>query len=449
MAGTNTSSQFQADIENFIADEVLDLAQRQLCAYGFGDPLDLPEGRGITYTATRFQRLPLPFQPISEGVAPSQGESLTFQQVTGTCQQWGDLVVITDVAELTIKHPLVKQANMLIGLQSSETLERNTFNALNALTQVNYVNSRGSRGALQSTDVLDSTTVNRTSAMLTNLGAPQFNGTEETDVRKDVEAGGGRASDSPRGMPHYAALIHPFVVGDFANASDVKTAWSYSDINRLYNFEAGEWRGIRFCQSNMIPSWTGFAAIAGTAGTAGNLATGTYYVQVTGSDSQNQYESRIYAVSAGVAVTGPNGSISVALPNVPGFTFSVYIGTTASPQNLGLSTSGPTYGGLTGQATQMAGNQTVVITGTGVAQVPPAAPAAGVTVYPTYVFGRGCYGQVKLRGIETAFLMGPDKSDPMNQKRIISWKVFYATMLLNTQFGARIESSSAITGTFG
>jgi N4-gp56 family major capsid protein len=444
MQGTNFASQFSSDIENYIADQVLPLARRQLCAYRFGDPLELDKGRGVTYTATRFNRLPLPFQPISEGVPPTQGESMTLTQITATCQQWGDLVKITDVAEMTIKHPLVAKANELMALQMSETLERNTFNSLNALTQVNYVNSRGSRAALLANDNLDSTTINRTSALMINLGAPRFMGDEQTDTDKDVDQGGGRASNSPRSMPHYAAIVHPFVAADFSNASDVKTAWQYSDINRLYNFETGEWRGIRFCESNMVPTWTGVATLGGTAATTGSLATGNYFVQVTASDTQNQYESRVYQVSGSIAVTGPNGSVTVTLPSLPGFTFNVYIGTTSSPQNLGLCALGPAYGPLSGQATQLAGGQTVTITGTGVAQVPPAAPATGVTVYPTYVFGRGAYGQVKLDNAKFALLKDADKSDPMNQIRVLSWKLMYSTIILNVAFATRIESTSSI-----
>lgn len=442
MPGTNTASQFSSDIENYIADKVLPLARKRLCAYRFGDPLSLDKGRGTTYTATRFNRLPLPFQAISEGVPPTQGESLTLTQVSATCQQWGDIVKITDVAEMTIKHPLVEKANELMALQMSETLERNTYNSLQALTQVNYVNSRGSRAAIVAGDILDTNTINRTVALMVNLGAPRFLGDEQTDEEQDADRGGANASSNPRVMPHYVAIAHPFIIADFANSSDVKTAWQYSDINRLYNFDVGEWRGIRFQESNMVPSWTGVAAITGTAGTAGSLATGTYYVQVTASDTQNQYESRVYQVSAGVAVTGPNGSISVVLPALPGFTFSVYIGTTTSPANLALCALGPTYGPLSGNATQLAPGQTVVLTGTGVAQTPPAAPATGVTVYPTYVFGRGAYGQVKLDNAKFALLKDADKSDPMNQIRVLSWKLMYSTIILNTNFAARIESSS-------
>jgi len=448
---TNQSSQFQADIEGYIADKTLPLARRQLVAFQFADKSEgIPKGRGVSYTATRYQRLPVPFAPLSEGVPPV-GETMTIQQVTATALQWGDKVTITDVAEMTVKHPLFKKATELVALQLSETLERNTMLALMGGTQVNYVNSRGSRGALQSGDVLDGQTVIRTDMALEVLGAPRFMGDEMTDTK--IDAGKpSKASDNPRGMPHYVAICHHAVVADFRQQSDVKLAWTYSDLNRLYNFEAGEWSGIRFCKTNMVPSFTGVAQINGTAGTAGSLAGSptNYYVIVTASDSQNQYESRIYAVSNAVSVTGPNGSISVTLPSLVGFTFNVYVGTTTSPSQLGLSASGPTVGPMAGQAVQLAGNQTVVITGLGLAQVPPAFPgnAAGLTVYPTFIIGRGAYAQVELDNVKFTYLKDADKSDPLNQLRIVGWKAFYGTLLSNVQFMARIESVSAYTTSF-
>ena len=93
---------------------------------------------------------------------------------------------------------------------------------------------------------------------------------------------------------------------------------------------------------------------------------------VTGSDTQNQYESYVTQVTAAISVTGPNGSISFTTPNVAGYTFTAYIGTTTSPANLALSPSGPTTGPLAGQATQLPANTVVTLTGIGVAQTPPA-----------------------------------------------------------------------------
>jgi hypothetical protein len=109
---------------------------------------------------------------------------------------------------------------------------------------------------------------------------------------------------------------------------------------------------------------------------------------------------------------------------VVGYTFNVYVGTTTSPSNLGLSASGPTVGPLQGQATQLPPNTAVVITGLGVAQTPPATPGSLLTVYPTFVIGRGAYGQVALDNVKFSYLKDADKSDPLNQLRVIGWKCF-------------------------
>jgi N4-gp56 family major capsid protein len=448
MAGVNVASSFSADIENYIADKTLPLARRQLVAYQFGDPLRLPKGRGTTYTATRYLRVPLPYAPLSEGVPPI-GETMSIQQVSATAQQWGDKITITDVAELTIKHPLFVKATELTALQIAETLERNTFNTLNSGTQVNYVNTRGSRASLTTGDVLNPHEINRAYGALFTLGAPRYMGDEITDSKLEADDGGAKASDSPRRMPHYVSILHPLVAQDMRENSTVVTAWSYSDINRIYNSEIGEWGGIRFTQSNMVPTWTGVAQITGTPGTAGSLATGNYFIKVTASDTQNQYESQIYQVSGSLAVNGPNGSIAVVLPVLAGYTFNVYIGTANTTLNLGLSAAGPTIGPQAGQAVQMAGGQTVVITGVGAAQTPPAAPGTGFTVYPTYIIGRGAYGQVMLDDARFTYLKEPDKSDPLNQLRVVGWKIYYGTLIENNQFFMRIESLSAFSATFG
>ena len=444
----NQSGSFQADVEAYIAQSTLPLARRQLVVYQFGDPLTLPKGRGVVYQAARWNRVPLPYAPLSEGDPPI-GQNMTVTMVSATALQWGDKVTLTDVAEMTIKHPMFQIAKELCTLAVSETLERNTFNNLNGGSQVNYVNSRGARASLVAGDVMNLHEINRMQGALSTIGAPRYMGDEQTDTKLDADAGGARASNDPRGMPHYTSVGHTLAMQDLRENSTFVLASSYSDINKLYNAEVGELGGVRFCASNMVPFWTGFAQVNGTPGSAGNLATNSYFVIVTGQDTQNQYESYIAQVSNSISVTGSNGSISLTTPNVAGYTFNVYIGTTSSPGNLGLSVSGPVSGPLQGQATQLPANTTVTITGIGLAQVPPAAPATGVTVYPWYVFGRGAYGQVKLDDIKYTYLDKADKSDPLNQLRVVGWKVMYGTILLNQLFFGRIESTSAFSATFG
>ena len=447
VTNTSTSDNFQADIVNYIQEEVEPLARRQLVAYQFGKPLHLDVNRGLTYTATRFERLNLPYAPLQEGVAP-QGESMALVQVSATAQQWGDSVTLTDVANLTIFHPLFQQAIQLVSLQMPETLERNTLNTLLAGNQVNYANGRANRAALVATDVMTPHESNKVYGSLVTYGAPRFQGDEREDMM--IEAGSYRdPSKSPAVMEHYVALIHPLAAQDMRENSQVNTAWAFSDVNRLYNNELGAFGGIRWVETNMMPYWVGNALVTGTASTAGGtLATASYYIQVTGAPTQTSVEQQIYQVSGALSVTGPTGSISVTLPTLPGYVFNVYIGTTTSPTNLAASAAGPTSGPLAGQATQIPSGATVVLTAVGLAQTPPAAPATGVYVFPSIFIGNHSYGQVILENPEFFYLTGADKSDRLNQTRVVSWKLFYGSIILNQGFFARVESSSAFTPGF-
>lgn len=448
VTNTSTSDNLQADVVAFIQEEVEPLARRQLVAYQFGKPLHLDTNRGTTYTATRYQRLPLPFAQLQEGVAPA-GEAVNVVTVSAVVQQWGDSVIVTDVANITIYHPTFQQAIQLISLQMPETLERNTFNTLLAGNQVNYANGRANRAALVATDVMTPHESNKVYGSLTTYGAPRFDGDEREDMM--IEAGAYRdPSKSPAVMQHYVALIHPLSAQDMRENSQVNTAWSFSDINRLYNNELGAWGGFRWVETNMMPYWLGVALVTGTASTTGgNLATSaTYNIQVTASPAQTSVEQRVYQVSGNISVTGPTGSITVTLPTLPNYVFSIYIGTTASPVNLALTSSGPGTGPLAGQATQLPSGATVVLTGIGIAQTPPAAPATGVYVFPTIFIGNHSYGQVILENPEFFYLTGADKSDRLNQTRVVSWKCFYGSIILNQGFFARTEASSAFTPGF-
>jgi N4-gp56 family major capsid protein len=448
---TNTSAQFQADIQRILDKETLEVAQRFLVLYPFADKKTMPKNMGTSWTATRFNRLPLPIAPLSEGVPPI-GETLTISQVTGVALQWGDKVTFTDVSTITIQHDLLHEATERLGMQVAELRERNGMNAVMAGTQVNFVNSRGARASLVAGDVLDPNTVNRTVVNLKNLGAPLWSGQTGETVQRSISYNVRGSEAKPRAHEHYVAIGSPLVLNDLAANPTVVTAWSYSDITRLYVNEIGYWRGMHFCESNMIPSFVGVAAVTGTASASGGtLGTGTYIVQVTGWDTQNQYETRIYQASAGIAVTGPTGSISVTLPSTAGFTYAVYITQAGSSAvlNLGTSASGPTSGPYAGQAIQLAAGSTAVITNVGLFQVPPAAPATGITVYPTFVFGQRAFAALELEGLTWTRLFEADKSDPMNQLRVVGYKYFEGWVILNQQFLARIESTVSNTGAFG
>ncbi|MDD5305291.1 MAG: N4-gp56 family major capsid protein, partial [Elusimicrobia bacterium] len=97
----------------------------------------------------------------------------------------------------------------------------------------------------------------------------------------------------------------------------------------------------------------------------------------------------------------------------------------------------------------LAPGQTVTLTGIGVARIPPAPVATGNTVYPTYVFGKDAYACVTLDDLKVEYLDRPEKTDPANQLRMVSYKFYNSTFLKNNAFAMRIESSSQFNMTFG
>jgi N4-gp56 family major capsid protein len=447
-----TSTTYQADVRRYLDRNVLRLAQRHLVLRQWAQKIRIPQNEGLTYTATRFNYLVLPYAPLNEGVPPV-GQTPTISQVTGVVMQWGDRCNLTDIAEITPLHRVVEQATRLLRLQVPQTYERNLFNQIVSGTQVNYVGQVGARANLTAGDLLDPYTVNRTVSNLKTLGAPMMNGPTGENVNKDIEEGPRKATASPATHEHYVAVAHPIALNDFANNATVQLAWSYSDINKLYINEVGQWRGLHFCESNMVPYWVGIAAPTGTPGTSGNLATNAnYLIIITGSDPNFQYEQQISQISAAISVTGPTGSISVTMPSTPAnYTWSAYIsvGAASVPQNLALSASGPTVGPYAGQAVQIPGGTTAVLTGIGLMQAPPAAPATGVPVFPTFVFGEDYFAALELSNLTWTRLLEADKSDPLNQIRVIGWKGWDGSVLLNQMFGGRIESSASNTGAFG
>lgn len=454
MANVNKSASFSADISNYIQKKTLPLAQRHLVAFQFGVPLTLPKNRGTSYTATRYSRINLPGAPLAEGV-PSVGEIMPISQQVATAQQWGDSVYITDVDMLTIEHNLFKEGMRLTALQLSETLERNTQNALMSGTNIGYANSKTTRASLLSTDVLGVTEINKAVGSLNTVGAPKYGAPDFEDVKEELDKirGGGK------NKPHFVSVIHPLVEQDLRSNTVMANAWSYSDIDVLYNMEVGMWGGVRFTSTNMTPWYLGAALITGTSSGVGTFTTANYQLFITETDPVFGYERIIHQSSGNIAMTAGQGmSVTLPAPTVAGYTFNAYLSGPAgtTPLTLALSAAGPTVGAFAGYATQMAGSQVVLLTGPGptVASlqnsatpslVAPAAPATGVTVYPSFFIGKGAYGQVTLDSAQFEYLNKADKSDPHNQLRVISWKIFYGTMILNQAFFMRFESGSNYT----
>jgi len=437
-----TSTTLASDVRNFIAQETLMIAEKALRFYQFGTKAKLPEQFGTTFTYTRYDRLALPVATLSEGTAPT-ATALGISQVSATAEQWGGVVTITDVAELTIAHrPLIK-AIELLGYQAAETVDREIQNVLSSTTNVFYLGNAASRAAMATTSVTE-TDIRRVVANLRNNGA----------LGLEPAEGG---NEDPMLGDNFVAIIDPFVEMDLQTLSGWVNANQYADAKKLWNGEAGTYAGVRFVRSNHVPTLTTGGSVAATVVTAGgSFTTGSgadasvrMRMVVTAVDTQTQFERVIYqhttvvmstAQLASNSGTTNIGAVNVTVPTVTGFVYNVYITdrtSAASSTDTARLANGGSRIAAAGQATITGFNSSGALV--------PAALASGTDgVHQCYFIGKEAYTVVNLQNLRSYLTPNQESdADPLLQRRKAGWKVFFKAVINNNNFLAKLEVPSA------
>lgn len=418
------TSTFASDFVTYIADKTLMLAEKNLRMEQLSDKASLPRRNSTTFQYTRYERLPLPQSTLTEGITPAEHQ-MSITTVTATVQQWGQVVVLTDVAELVVKHPVVQKGIKLLALSAAETIDRIIQLILLGGTNVQYANSKASRANLLATDVLTTAEVTKTVANLRNNGARVYGG------------GGEGGDDEGKSGDLYFGVLDPSVEADVSVDTTWVNAQSYSSIMNLRNFEIGKWKGVRWLLSNFLYTFTGVAAAAlADVGAGGTInANTTVYVVVTGVNDNTGFEEKLYQEGSQLAANDGNNThrIQVTIPATTGYTYNIYAGTV----------SGTTYLVSTGNAPSATAYITSVpVSGT----TNPPIPGTGVKVHTVYVVGEEAFTTVKLDGMSLQTYVTPkgsSDSDPLSQRRKIGWKIAFNSVICNQNFLRRIECGSA------
>src|SRR5262245_38698389 len=92
---------FASDFVTYIADKTLMLAEKALRMEQLADKAQLPRRSSTTFQYTRYERVPLPQSTLVEGITPTETQ-MSITTVTAQVQQWGQVVILTDVAELVV-----------------------------------------------------------------------------------------------------------------------------------------------------------------------------------------------------------------------------------------------------------------------------------------------------------------------------------------------------------
>jgi len=402
------SSDLSFDIREYLEKDLLKIAQRYLRFENFANKLGFEQGSGKIWKAVRYERIALPLTSLTEGETPT-GSTMSISQVTGVCEQWGQYITLTDVAELTLYHPVLRIAQERLAIAYSETRDREIQRVLQGVRNVFYPSTRTARSQITASDVISTGLIKKAVAFLRNRRAEPIDG------------------------EYFGGIVDPSVEMDIIGDSTFVPAAQYSNIKALYAGEIGQWMGVRWVRSSFVQNYTGIAAITATGSTSGgSLSDGTYSVSVVGVNVLTGFEELISQdKSVTISTSSGAGKITATMPSNTGYLYDVYVGASASTKRKVASLQEP--------------DANVVITALNPdGDLAPVAPTTDVTVHNVFIIGKGAYGITDLAKVERYTTpAGASDSDPLAQRRKTGWKAFFKTILLNQDFITKIECASA------
>ena len=398
-------STFASNAQTYIAAKTLMRIKRDVIVYGLGKKEKLPNRFSKTFQFTRFEKLALPYAPLTEGVSPDN-TNMSITTVQAVMDQWGSYINLSDVATITAKHPALQQGIELLAEQASETIDRECIKLLLSNTSVNYPGVISSRVGLASNSYVTTTDMKKVIANLRNDGAHGISGRL------------------------FVGLIDPSVEMDLLEDATFQNAASYSNIVALHNGEAGTWMGVRWVVSNLIPNLTQIASPSAASGTGGTLANLTAYdFKVTAVQNSTGFEVQVTS-KMDVSTAGGGTAIDITMPAATGYTYNVYAGADNGVLYLFSSQNAP---GAVVKVTS------IPVSGV----VAPASPNTSVEVHFMWVMGKEAFAVPELMSLQT--YLTPDQasdSDPLAQRRKAGWKVMFKPVICNELFIQRLEVAS-------
>lgn len=408
-------------INAHIADELLMIAKKNVVFQQLGEKAKLPPGESKTFQFNRYERLSLPLVTLTEGTPPSS-TNMSLTTVSAVSDQWGAFIALSDVAQLTIKHPLLSVAIELLGYQAAELLDREIIAVLQGSLNVIYGGAATTRAGL-STAATDSFT--------------------DLIAQKVVAALRARGA-YPYESQNYVGVIDPYMEQDVTQSTNSAFLYAsaYSNVKALFNGEIGMWRGVRWMTSNLLEPITGFAAVTATSASSpvGTFTTANYRVEVSYYDAVTGFIVG-HSQNANVAMTSTN-SLALTTPNNNAYNYKIFVsaaaaaataimfqgvettfGTALIPFNTACSVLAPPTTGAS-------------ISGSNI-------PQTGVVVHQGWVFGKQAYCTVDLMNLQT-FVSAPQAtiSDPLVQQRTVGYKLMFKAVIQNDAFMQRIEVMS-------
>lgn len=434
------------DQEKYLAAKLLERSYLRLVAASICDKDNLPQGNGLTGYMIRYNRMNVPTSPLTEGVDPSYS-NFTTGQVTVTMDQWGDVMVVTDVAKLTTKHPLMSQIMELLTENAQRVVDREVQLVWLAGTNVQYGDSTvTTRRAITSGMKLSDTIISRANVTLQDAGAPERGGPSGVDVSSGQKTGN-------FGGQNYVAVGGPQVIQDIMQTGTSFGSWvsvaTYNVKMDLYNSEVGTWLNVRWVKTNFVPKFTmlgnnteavtsgaafgtGTPTVTATA-TGGSLTTSAVYgFKVTRKELTRGFEETIslaHTITMS-ATSGNTYSVAFSFAAVTGnYVYNIYFDSVQAG-----SGATPADSVLKLVASNIAAGASYTVTAIGsTGAAAPDNPATGLTIHPIYFHGNASCAWMGFQKLE--FITSIDQAtlgNPLKLRQTVGYK-FMAKAVIKDQ----------------
>ncbi|MFM7468090.1 MAG: N4-gp56 family major capsid protein [Vampirovibrionales bacterium] len=227
----------------FFDRALLDRAVPILGMYKAGQRRSVPKNSGNQVSYRRLNALTPVSTALSEGVRPTP-LSLSMTEITGTIQQYGAYVELSDTLNtLGIDHMALECLGLLAehAAQSTEQIVRAEL-----VTGTNVIFGTGTqRSAQNAANPLTMAMIRRAVRTLDTNDAKPFYG------NKDTETGFG-------GL--YIGFIHPRQWYDLVGDTVIQNTFAYSDPDKLYTLNLPVVGGVAWIKTTRAPVFTGAGA---------------------------------------------------------------------------------------------------------------------------------------------------------------------------------------------
>ena len=227
---TSTTSILAADLQTYFSKKLQVQAKFKTVLDQFGYNENIPSNSSKTISFTQYTDLAVATTPLTEGTAPAD-TTLASAAITAVIDQLGAYVTLTDLSELTVKHPVTTKVTELLGVQAARSYDRTINSVIVAGTSVIYPGVIAARANITATSYMTFEMVKKAVALLRNNGAQEFDD------------------------GNFVLVVDPSVEADLmSDTTFANTVYRQTGKNENYKGAITSFMGVTVVRSNNIPT---------------------------------------------------------------------------------------------------------------------------------------------------------------------------------------------------